>query len=373
MILGVPKEIKESEDRVALVPAGVHDLSQEGHRILVEKGAGIGSGIPDEEYRGAGATVVGGPAEVYGGADLVVKVKEPLPAEYPLVRAGQTLFTYFHFAASQSLTEAMRKSGATCLAYETLEVGGHLPLLTPMSEVAGRMSVHEGAKYLERAMGGRGVLLAGVPGVEAAEVLVAGGGVVGSNAARIAAGMGARVTILDVSLERLRYLADVMPANVTTLFSTPYALRERARTADLFIGAVLISGKRAPVLLRREDIKRMRPGSVIVDVAVDQGGCVETCRPTTHREPTFVEEGVVHYCVANMPGAVARTSTYALTNATLPWVKKLAEEGLEAALRGDRSIRSAANVVRGQVTHPGVAESFGLPSVSPEEALRPRA
>ncbi|HET6203819.1 MAG TPA: alanine dehydrogenase [Planctomycetota bacterium] len=373
MILGVPKETKESEDRVALVPAGVHELVEAGHRVLVEKGAGAGSGIRDEEFAGAGATLARTPREVFESAELVVKVKEPLPAEYPLVRPGQTLFTYFHFAASRTLTDAMAKSGAICLAYETLEVGGHLPLLTPMSEVAGRMSVHEGAKYLERAMGGRGVLLAGVPGVEPADVLVVGGGVVGSNAARIAAGMGARVTIMDVSLDRLRFLAEVMPANVTTLFSTPYAVRERARAADLFIGAVLISGKRAPVLLRKEDVSKMRPGSVIVDVAVDQGGCVETCRPTTHRDPTFVVDGVVHYCVANMPGAVARTSTYALTNATLPWVRKLAAEGPEASVRNDPSIRSAANVVRGQVTHPGVAESFGLSFVPPEEALRPRA
>lgn len=369
MILGVPKEIKESESRVAIVAAGVHTLTSAGHTVLIETGAGLGSGIDDEEYRAAGAKIAKDAAEVFAQAQMIVKVKEPLPPEYKLIRKGQTVFTYFHFAASRELTDAMLNSGANCLAYETLEVHGKLPLLTPMSEIAGRMAIQEGAKYLEKPMGGRGILLGGVPGVEPGLVLILGGGVVGTNAALIAAGTGARVTIMDVNLERLRYLSEIMPANVTTLFSTPYAIRKKLNAADLVIGAVLVSGKRAPVLVSRADLKEMKEGSVIIDVAVDQGGCIETCKPTTHKNPTYTVDGIIHYCVANMPGAVARTSTYALTNATLNYVKKIADLGVEQAIRQDREIASAANVLKTQVTHAGVAESFGLRYVEPIAAL----
>ena len=369
MILGVPREIKESESRVAIVPAGVHSLAEAGHTVLVEKGAGAGSGIRDGEYEEAGARLRASSAEVFAEAEMIVKVKEPLPQEYRLIRKGQTVFTYFHFAASRPLAEAMLHSGASCLAYETLELNGHLPLLTPMSEIAGRMAIQEGAKYLEKPMGGRGILLGGVPGVEPGLVLILGGGTVGANAALIAAGTGARVTIMDINLDRLRYLAEIMPSNVTTLYSTPYAIRKKLHAADLVVGAVLVSGKRAPVLVSRADLKGMPEGSVIVDVAVDQGGCIETCKPTTHSNPTYVVDGIIHYCVTNMPGAVARTSTYALTNATLGYVRKLAELGVEKAVRTDRAIASAANVLRGKITHPGVAESFGMRFVEPAVAL----
>lgn len=369
MIIGVPKEIKESESRVAIVPAGVHILAAGGHQVLIEKGAGLGSGIPDGEFEEAGAKIRGTADEIFGEAEMIFKVKEPLPAEYKKIRKGQTVFTYFHFAASRTLTDAMIDSGANCLAYETLDVNGHLPLLTPMSEIAGRMAIQEGAKYLEKPMGGRGILLGGVPGVEPGLVLILGGGVVGSNAALIAAGTGARVTIMDVNLDRLRYLSDIMPDNVTTLYSTPYAIKRKLHAADLVVGAVLVSGKRAPVLVSRADLKEMKEGSVIIDVAVDQGGCIETCKPTTHNNPTYVVDGVTHYCVANMPGAVARTSTYALTNATLSYAKKLADLGVEKAIRADRAIATSANVLRGKVTHPGVAESFGLRYTEPVAAL----
>jgi len=367
MIVGLPKEIKKEEYRVALTPHGAHALADAGHALLVESGAGEGSGFADEAYREAGAEILTSAAGVWKRAEMVLKVKEPQPGEILLARRGQILFTYFHFAASRELTEGMLASGADCFAYETLEVDGRLPLLTPMSEVAGRMAVQEGAKYLERPFGGSGILLGGIPGVEPGRVLILGAGVVGSNAAWIAAGLGARVTILDINLDRLRFLEEVMPANVTTVYSTPQAIRERLPHTDLLIGAVLIPGSRAPHLVRREDLKRMPSGSLIVDVAVDQGGCVETCRPTTHDDPTFQVDGVVHYCVANMPGAVARTSTFGLTHATLPYALRLAALGTSRAVEEDPALASAANLLRGEVTHPGVASAFALPCHGPQE------
>ena len=360
MIVGVPAEIKKLEARVALTPAGAHAFTEAGHPTLVEAGAGSKSGFTDAEYVAAGARIVSGPAEIWSQADMILKVKEPQAAEIARARRNQVIFTYFHFAADRALTEGMVASGAHCFAYETLEVGRNLPLLTPMSEVAGRMSVQEGAKYLEAPQGGRGVLLGGIPGVEPAHVLILGGGVVGTQAAWVAAGMGARVTILDLSLDRLRYLADVMPANVRTVHSSRAAIRERLPHTDLLIGAVLVVGARAPKLVSREDLKLMPKGSVIVDVAVDQGGCVETCRPTTHDTPTFEVEGVVHYCVANMPGAVPRTSTFGLTNATLPYALKLAALGAKRAVLEDAALASAANTLAGSLTHAAVGEAFGL-------------
>ncbi len=369
MIVGVPREIKDNENRIAIVPAGVDALRQDGHVVLVEKSAGVGSGISDEELAKAGAEIVPSHADVFARADMIMKVKEPLPEEYKLCRAGQTLFTYFHFAASRELTDAMIRSGAVCIAYETVEHGTTLPLLTPMSEVAGRMSIQAGAKYLEKPQMGRGILLGGIPGVEAATVVVIGGGVVGINAAKMAAGMGARVIILDTNLDRLRYLDDVMPANVQTLFSNPFNIRKVIKFADLVVGAVLIPGAKAPALIRRADLKTMNEGSVIVDVAVDQGGCVETTRPTTHSKPTFIEEGVVHYCVANMPGAVGRTSTYGLTNTTLPYARIIAKLGWNKAVRENRGVATGANVVNGKVTCKGVAEAFNMEYVPVEKVV----
>jgi len=370
MRIGVPREIKDNENRVAMVPGGVATMVAEGHTVLVERGAGLGSGFEDEAYARAGARLVDGPAAVFAESDLIVKVKEPLPQEYSLVREGQILFTYFHFAASEELTRAMLRSGATCVAYETVEdAHRRLPLLTPMSEVAGRMAVQIGAYYLQKPEGGRGVLLGGVPGVAASEVCILGGGVVGTQAAWMAAGLGARVTILDVNLDRLRYLADVMPANVTTLYSNPDSVRGACRRADLLVGAVLIEGAKAPVLVPRAYLAEMKNGAVIVDVAVDQGGCVETCRPTTHSNPTYVVDGVLHYCVANMPGAVPRTSTYALTNATIPYVVRLARDGVGRKMLQDPGFARGVNVIGGQVTHKGVAEAFGLPYVSVDSVL----
>jgi len=369
MIVGIPKEIKTHENRVAMVPSGVLELTQAGHKVLVEQTAGVGSGIADEEFQRAGAETAKTPDEIFAKADMIVKVKEPLPPEYSKIRKGQTVFTYFHFAASRELLDAMVGSGATCLAYETLEVGGKLPLLTPMSEVAGRMAVQEGAKYLEKPMGGRGVLLGGIPGVEPAMVLILGGGVVGTQAAVIAAGMGADVTLMDVNLDRLRELSNYLPKNVTLLYSTPYSIRERLAKADLVVGAVLVPGAAAPRLVRREDLKIMKPGAVIVDVAIDQGGCVETAHPTTHAEPTYVIDNVIHYGVANMPGAVARTSTYGLTNATIPYVKRLARDGAKKAVLEDRAIRTAANVINGKVTYEAVATCFGKPYTPVEQAF----
>ena len=370
MIIGVPKEIKTNENRVALVPGGAEALVQAGHTVVVETTAGDGSGFPDEAYVNAGAQMLGTAEEVWQRADMIMKVKEPIAVEWPRMRKDQVIFTYFHFAAAEDLTRAVMDSGAIAIAYETVQLPtGELPLLTPMSEVAGRMAIQEGAKYLEKFFGGRGMLLGGVPGVMPAKVVVIGGGIVGSNAARMAAGLGAKVVILDVSLNRLRYLADVMPANVTTLYSNRYNILEQISDADLVVGAVLLPGAKAPNLVRREDLKTMMDGSVIVDVAVDQGGCVETIKPTTHENPIYVVDGVVHYAVANMPGAVSRTSTLALTNATFPYAVTLASKGWKAACRDDRALALGLNVINGKVTYPGVAEAFGLDYTPIEKAL----
>ena len=369
MIVGVPKEIKRDEYRVAMLPVGVEELVRRGHRVLVEAGAGLGSGLADHEYLEAGASLVASSSDVFANADLIVKVKEPQAEEWGKLRPGQVLFTYFHFAADLKLTQAMIDSQVSCLAYETLRNdSGRLPLLTPMSEVAGRMSIQEGARFLERPQMGRGILLGGVPGVAPAHITILGGGVVGTNAAKIAAGFQADVTILDVDLDRLRYLDDIMPANVNVLFSDRHVLREELKLADLVIGAVLIPGAKAPSLITRDDLSIMKPGSVIVDVAIDQGGCVETSRPTTHSDPVYAVHDVLHYCVTNMPGAVGRTSTFALCNATLPWVLKLASGGVGAA-RESKPLASAVNIHRGKVTNRPVAETFGLPYVGLEEAL----
>ncbi|WP_165065328.1 alanine dehydrogenase [Paludisphaera rhizosphaerae] len=362
MIVGVPKEIKADEYRVAMLPVGVEELTHAGHQVLVEAGAGQGSGLADAQYEAAGAELVADAADIWTRADMIVKVKEPLAAEWPRMRSGQTLFTYFHFAADEALTRAVIESGATAIAYETLrDARGGLPLLTPMSEVAGRMSIQQGAKFLERPQEGRGILLAGVPGVAPAEVAILGGGVVGANAAKVAAGMGANVKILDINLDRLRYLDDVMPQNVTTLYSDRHTIREAVEAADLVVGAVLVVGARAPRLVRREDLSRMKPGAVIVDVAIDQGGCFETSRPTTHHSPTYVVDGVVHYCVTNMPGAVGRTSTYALCNVTLPYVLQFAKHGWRAVAERDPGVAEGLNVCYGRVTNQAVARTFGLP------------
>jgi alanine dehydrogenase len=362
MVIGIPREIKTNENRIALAPAGAEALVGHGHRVLVERGAGAGSGFGDEVYAAMGADLVPDAASVWRQAELVCKVKEPVPAEWPYLRRDQVIFAYFHFAADEALTRAHLKSGAVCIAYETVQRDdGDLPLLTPMSEVAGRMAIQEGARYLEKPHGVRGVLLGGVPGVPPAEVVVLGGGVVGANAAKMAAGLGATVTLLDVSLDRLRYLADVMPANVRLIHSNRHTILDAIRAADLVIGAVLIPGGKAPHLVRREDLRTMRPGAVIVDVAVDQGGCVETSRPTTHSDPVHVVDDIIHYGVANMPGSVPRTSTLALTNATFPFVRTLAALGWKAACRQDVALRRGLNVVGGKVVHRGVAEAFGLP------------
>ncbi len=362
MIVGVPAEVKQDEYRVAMLPVGVEELTRRSHRVVMQAGAGLGSGLPDHAYLQAGAELVSSLADVYSAADLIVKVKEPQPEEFGCIRAGQTLFTYFHFAASRDLTQAMVDSGANCLAYETLEDDeGRLSLLTPMSEVAGRMSIQEGAKYLERPQQGRGILLGGVPGVPPAHITVIGGGVVGANAAKIAAGFQADVAILDVNMDRLRYLDDIMPANVNVLFSDRHTIRDQIKMADLLVGAVLIPGAKAPHLVQQEDLRLMKPGSVIIDVAIDQGGCVATSRPTTHQNPTYMVEDVLHYCVTNMPGAVGRTSTFALCNVTLPWVLKLAESGVEQAVRQHSGLTTAANVMHGNLTNRPVAETFGMP------------
>jgi alanine dehydrogenase len=361
MIIGVAKEIKTNENRVALVPAGAQALVADGHTVLIEEGAGEGSGFADTQYGEAGATLVAKVEELWAKADMIVKVKEPIKPEWPMMRKGQVLFTYFHFAADEVLTKAVVKSGCVAIAYETVQLAsGELPLLTPMSEVAGRMAVQEGAKYLEKLLGGRGILLGGVPGVSPAEVLVIGGGVVGTNAAKMAAGLGAHVTILDVNLERLRYLSDVMPANVDLIYSDRFTLLEQLEKADLLVGGVLVPGAKAPKLVRRADLKRMKPGSVIVDVAVDQGGCVETIKPTTHEKPTYMVDGVVHYGVANMPGAVPRTSTLALTNATFAYARTLARLGWRDACKSDPALALGLNIIEGKVVYPGVAEAFGM-------------
>ncbi len=370
MIIGVPKEIKPSENRVALTPAGVMEFIKAGHSVFVQSTAGEGSGFSDAEYKKAGAKILPKIEDVYKKAQMIIKVKEPIAKEYKLIQKDQLLFTYFHFASYEPLTKAMIKSGAVCLAYETVESPDRsLPLLIPMSEVAGRMAIQEGAKYLEKPMGGRGILLGGVPGVAPAKVLVLGGGIVGTQAAKMAAGLGAKVTILDVSLKRLRYLADVMPANVTTMMSNEYTIRKLIKDHDLIVGAVLIPGAKAPNLITRDMLKEMRPGTVVVDVAVDQGGCIETCKPTTHDDPVYVVDGVLHYGVANMPGAVPYTSAIALTNATLPYALQLANKGWKKACEDNMELKLGLNVVNGKVVYKAVAEAFGLKYTPIEEVM----
>ena len=361
MIVGILKEIKVEENRVSMTPAGVEIMAGEGHTLLVEKSAGAGSGFSDEAYRQAGAEVVETPEEIYRRCEMVMHVKEPQPSEYALIREGQLVFTYFHFAANETLTRAIIDSKGVAIAYETVTgPGGTLPLLTPMSEVAGRMAAQQAAKYAERAQGGRGILLGGVPGVAPATVLVIGGGVVGTHAAQMACGLGAKVYLMDRSLERLRHLSEVMPKNCFPVMSSPAAIRKLVREADVVIGAVLVHGAKAPKLVTREMLKSMKPGAVLVDVAIDQGGCFETSRPTTHVDPTYLEEGILHYCVANMPGAVPLTSTAALTNATLPYAVALAGRGWREVARDDAGVREGINVALGKVTYRGVAEAFGL-------------
>ena len=361
MIVGVPTEVKPDEFRVGLRLVGVEMLTKQGHAVLVQSGAGLGAGFPDESYDAAGGQIVPDAESVWSRADLIVKVKEPQPQELPLLRSGQVVFTYFHFASDRNLTLGCLESECIAAAYETLTDGnGRLPLLTPMSEIAGKLAIQEGADYLENPHGGRGVLLGGVPGVEPGHVLILGGGIVGSWAARIAAGMGADVVVLDINLDRLRELDESMPANVTTIYSDPHAIREHLPWADLVVGAVLIPGAKAPHLISRKDLKRMKEGSVIVDVAIDQGGCVETARMTTHSDPTYEVDGVIHYCVGNMPGAVARTATHALTNATLPWVLKLAALGPDRLSQLDPDFASAVNMSRGTLINRPVAEAHGL-------------
>ncbi|ABK42584.1 L-alanine dehydrogenase [Magnetococcus marinus MC-1] len=362
MIVGVVKEIRNQENRVALTPDGVETLIQHGHAVWVEQQAGLGSGFADHHYTERGAQLCPTAAQVWQSAQLMLKVKEPQIQEYPLLQPEQMLFTYFHFAASQSLTQAVIDAKCVAIAYETVENrAGHLPLLTPMSEVAGRMAIQESAKYLERAQGGRGILLGGVPGVAPATVVVIGAGVVGTEAARMAAGLGAHVKVLDINLERLRAIADMLPANVTTLAATPGTIREALQTADVVVGAVLLKGARAPKLISRALLKQMQPGAVIVDTAIDQGGIFETSRATTHENPVFIEEGIIHYCVTNMPGAVPITATRALTNATLPYVVKLADMGWQAACRDDAGLAMGLNIVQGQVVCQAVAQTFNLP------------
>ncbi len=361
MIVGVPKEIKRDEYRAALVPSGAAQLKKAGHTVLIQSGAGKVSGIPDRDYTQAGAQVVSSAAEVFRRAQLILKVKEPLAPEYPMLRAGQMVFTFFHFAAGKELARAMIRQKITCVAYETVEdAQGQLPILIPMSEVAGRMSVQEGAKYLEKPMTGKGILLGGIPGVAPASVLVIGAGVVGANAARVAAGLGARVVVMDVNLSRLRYLEEVMPKNVWFLVSHEHNVADRITRADLVICAALIRGARSPVLIPRWMLKQMKPGSVIVDVAIDQGGCAESSRPTTHAAPTYVEDGVVHYCVTNIPGAVPITSTFGLTNATLPYVMQIAGQGLAGALKANPALAQGVNIMKGRVTYAATAHALGL-------------
>lgn len=370
MIIGVPKEIKNNENRVALTPAGVAEFKKHGHTVYVQSTAGEGSGFNDDEYIKAGATLLPSIEEIYGIAEMIIKVKEPIASEYNLIKKDQLLFTYFHFASSEELTHAMIKQGAVCLAYETVEkTDRSLPLLVPMSEVAGRMAIQEGAKYLEKPLKGKGILLGGVPGVPPAKVLVLGGGIVGTQAAKMAAGLGARVVIMDVSLPRLRYLSDIMPQNVVTIMSNEYNIREAIQEADLIVGAVLIPGAKTPHLITRDMLKTMRPGTVVVDVAVDQGGCIETCTPTTHENPTFIIDDVVHYCVANMPGAVPYTSTLALTNATLPYAIQLANKGWQKACAENEELKKGLNVVDGKVVYQGVADAWGLAYESVETVL----
>jgi alanine dehydrogenase len=370
MIVGILKEIKAEENRVAMTPAGVEVMKHNGHTLLVEKDAGVGSGFDDASYVEAGAEIVDNPKEIFDRAEMVMHVKEPLAPEYDLIREGQIVFTYLHLAAAEELTRALIQSRAVCIAYETIQKADRsLPLLTPMSEVAGRMAIQQGAKYLEMAQGGHGILLGGVPGVDPGNVVVIGGGIVGINAAKMACGLGAKVYLLDMNLDRLRYLSDVMPANCFLLYSSPATIRDLVTRADVVVGAVLIPGTKAPRLVTREMLKTMKPGAVLVDVAIDQGGCFETSRATTHADPIYTVDGVVHYCVANMPGAVPKTSTMALTNATLPYAVEIANKGWQAAMRENQEIKLGANVVNGEVTYKGVAEAFDLDLVSIDTLL----
>ena len=360
MKIGIPKEIKNNENRVGMTPAGVFELINSGHLVYVQEDAGFGSGFTNTDYKEVGAKVLGTIEEVYSMSDLIVKVKEPIKNEYPLIKANQVIFTYFHFASSEQLTKAMIKSKAICIAYETVEAeDGSLPLLIPMSEVAGRMAIQQGAKYLEKPIKGRGVLLGGVPGVPPGKVLVLGAGTVGIQAAKMAAGLGAHVTIMDINMSQLRYVNDVMPNHVVTEFSSAYNIKQRIKNHDLIIGGVLLKGAKAPKLITKDMLKLMRPGTVLVDVAVDQGGCMETSKPTTHQDPIYIIDDIVHYCVANMPGAVPYTSTLALTNVTLPYVLKLANIGWEAACEIDKALGKGLNIVKGEVTYPEIIEAFG--------------
>ncbi len=370
MIIGVPKEIKVHENRVSIQPGGVLQFKRKGHEVLIEKGAGLGSGFTDDMYTKHGAVIVDDVDEIWQRADMIMKVKEPIAEEYPKIREGQIIFTYFHFAASRELTEAIRDSGCVAIAYETVEKpDGTLPLLVPMSEVAGRMATQEGAKYLEKPTGGRGVLMGGIPGVPPANVIVLGGGIVGVNSAKIAAGMGANTTILDINIQKLRYLDDVMPKNVQTLYSTEGNIRNLLPTTDLVIGAVLIPGAKAPNLIREDMLELMRPGTVMVDVAIDQGGCFETSRPTTHAEPTYIIDDVVHYCVANMPGAVPYTSTLGLTNVTLPYAVQIATKGWKTALNDDRDLKYGLNIANGKIVYKYVADAFDLEYTPIDEVM----
>jgi len=370
MIVGILKEIKAEENRVCMTPAGVEVMRQNGHAVLVEKNAGTGSGFDDERYVAAGAEMIETAREIFERSDMVMHVKEPLPPEYDLIRENQIVFTYLHLAAAEELTHLLIKSNSINIAYETIQkADGSLPLLTPMSEVAGRMATQQGAKYLEMAQGGHGVLLGGVPGVDPGTVLVIGGGVVGTNAAKMACGLGAKVYVLDMNLDRLRYLSDVMPSNCFPLMASPATIRKLAKEADVIIGAVLVAGAKAPKLVTKDMLQTMKKGAVLVDVAIDQGGCFETSKATTHADPIYVVDGVVHYCVANMPGAVARTSTLALTNATLPYAVEIANKGWQRAMRENSEIKQGANVIKGKVTYKAVAEAFGLEYTPIDELL----
>jgi alanine dehydrogenase len=371
MKIGVVKEIKQDEYRVAVVPAGVEEFVKDGHKVYVEDGAGLGSGITNEQYIRSGAEILKTKADVYDVSEMVIKVKEPIKEEFDMIKKDQIIFCFFHFAADRNLALAMVKTNAVCIAYETVEKDdGTLPLLTPMSEIAGRLAIFEGAKFLQKPMEGKGILLSGVPGVSPARVVIIGGGVVGSNAAKVAAGIGAHVTVLDINLDRLRYLSEIMPPNVVTIYSNPYNIREAISQADLVVGAVLISGAKAPVLIEKKDLKLMQPGSVIVDVAIDQGGCVETARPTTHSAPTYIVDGIIHYCVTNMPGAVGATSTYALANATISYSRKIAAGGWINICKKDQGVAKGVNIARGVVTHRAVASSLDLEYAPLERLVR---
>jgi len=370
MLVGILKEIKVAENRVSMTPAGVEVMAQNGHSVLVEKGAGAGSGIADEDYRKAGAEIVQTAEAVYARSDMVMHVKEPQPSEYNMIREDQIVFTYLHLAADKDQTLALIQRGSINIAYETIQkADGSLPLLTPMSEVAGRMAIQQGAKYLEMAQGGNGILLGGVPGVDPGTVVIIGGGVVGTHAAKMACGLGAKVYLLDMNLDRLRYLSDIMPANCVPLMSSPATVRKLVQQADVVVGAVLVAGTKAPRLVTREMLKTMKKGAVLVDVAIDQGGCFETSKATTHADPIFIVDDVVHYCVANMPGAVAKTSTFALTNATLPYAVQIANKGWARAMNENEEIKKGANIIRGQITYKGVADAFDMPYTPVEELL----